>query len=183
MPTQTGWFADRDIFEMDHRRLLRPRRRRGGSQSGTPPIPAIYAGIAGIQLMQEIGIAATREHVNALNERLIAGVDELGGTVMTPREPERRGALVCIRSTDAPALVAALGADGIVTSDRRARTSPESRAASPTRTLDGGPSTPGASAAPRGPHPRRGTVTSRRASTRHADLHAAQVGHLIKSHA
>ena len=48
-------------------------------QSGTPPIPAIYAGIAGIELMQEIGIAETREHVNALNERLIAGVDELGG--------------------------------------------------------------------------------------------------------
>jgi selenocysteine lyase/cysteine desulfurase len=26
--------------------------------------PAIYAGIAGIELMQEIGIAETREHVN-----------------------------------------------------------------------------------------------------------------------
>jgi selenocysteine lyase/cysteine desulfurase len=117
VPTQTGWFADRDIFEMDHRRYApSPTARR--FQSGTPPIPAIYAGIAGIELMQEIGIAATREHVNALNERLIAGVDELGGTVVTPREAERRGALVCIRSTDAPALVAALGADGIVTSDR-----------------------------------------------------------------
>ena len=58
--------------------------------------------------------------MNALNERLIAGLDELGGTVVTPREAERRGALVCIRSTDAPALVAALAGDGIVTSDRDA---------------------------------------------------------------
>jgi selenocysteine lyase/cysteine desulfurase len=56
--------------------------------------------------------------VNGLNERLIAGADELGGTVVTPREPERRGALVCIRSTDAPALVRALGEDGIVASER-----------------------------------------------------------------
>ena len=56
-------------------------------QSGTPPVPSIYAGIAGIELMQEIGIAETQEHVNALNERLIAGVDELGGTVATPRKP------------------------------------------------------------------------------------------------
>ena len=48
----------------------------------------------------------------ALNERLIEGVDELGGVVVTPRDPERRGALVCIRSTDAPQLVAALEADG-----------------------------------------------------------------------
>ena len=43
---------------------------------------------------------------------------ELGGTVVTPREADRRGALICIRSTDAPALVAALGGDGIVTSER-----------------------------------------------------------------
>ena len=46
--------------------------------------------------MLEIGIAETREHVSALNDRLIAGVDELGGTVVTPRDPERRGALVCV---------------------------------------------------------------------------------------
>ena len=116
-PTETGWFADRDIFEMAHTRYApAPNARRW--QSGTPPVPAIYAGIAGIELMREIGIAETREHVNALNERLIAGVDELGGTVVTPREAERRGALVCIRSTDAPALVTALGGDGIVTSER-----------------------------------------------------------------
>jgi len=117
VPTQTGWFADRDIFEMDHRRYApSPTARR--FESGTPPVPAVYAGIAGIELMQEIGVAATREHVNALNELLIAGVDELGGTVVTPREAERRGALVCIRSTDAQALVAALAGDGIVTSER-----------------------------------------------------------------
>src|SRR6202043_3201015 len=67
---------------------------------------------------QEIGIAETREHVTALNERLIAGVDELGGSLATPREPEQRGALVCLPSTDAPALVRALAAEGIVTSER-----------------------------------------------------------------
>ena len=116
-PTETGWFADSDIFAMAHTRYApAPNARRW--QSGTPPVPAIYAGVAGIELMKEIGIAATRAHVNALNERLIAGVDGLGGTVVTPREEARRGALVCIRSTDAPALVASLGADGIVTSER-----------------------------------------------------------------
>jgi selenocysteine lyase/cysteine desulfurase len=56
--------------------------------------------------------------VTALNERLIAGVDELGGTVVTPRDPEKRGALVCIASTDSPGLVAELEKDGIVTSER-----------------------------------------------------------------
>jgi selenocysteine lyase/cysteine desulfurase len=116
-PTETGWFADRDIFEMAHTRYApSPTARR--FQSGTPPVPSIYAGIAGMELMMEIGIAETREHVNALNECLIAGADELGATVVTPREEDRRGALVCLRSTDAPALVAALAAKGIVTSER-----------------------------------------------------------------
>jgi selenocysteine lyase/cysteine desulfurase len=117
LPTETGWFADKDIFEMDHRDYS-PSETARRFQSGTPPIPSIYAGIAGMELMMEIGIAETREHVTALNERLIAGVDDLGGTVVTPREPERRGALVCIASTNAPALVTALAVDGIVTSER-----------------------------------------------------------------
>jgi len=117
VPTQTGWFADEDIFKMDHRDYSpSPTARR--FEAGTPPVPAIYGGIAGMELMLEIGIAETREHVNALNERLIAGVDDLGGTVVTPRDPERRGALVCISSTDAPALVRAMAADGIVVSER-----------------------------------------------------------------
>jgi selenocysteine lyase/cysteine desulfurase len=116
-PTATGWFADEDIFAMDiYDYSPSPTARR--FQSGTPPVPSIYAGIAGIELMQEIGIAETRQHVNALNERLIAGVDELGGTLTTPREVERRGALICIKSTDVNALVAALDERGIVTSER-----------------------------------------------------------------
>jgi selenocysteine lyase/cysteine desulfurase len=116
-PTQTGWFADANIFEMDIDDYSpSPTARR--FQSGTPPIPSIYAGIAGMELLEEIGIAETRSHVNALNEQLIAGVDALGGTIVTPPAAEKRGALVCIRSKDAPALVAALAGDGIVTSER-----------------------------------------------------------------
>ena len=116
-PTATGWFADKNIFEMDHRDYS-PAPTASRFQSGTPPIPAIYAGVAGIELMQEIGVADTRKHVNALNARLLEGVDELGARVATPRRPKRRGALVCVGSTDAPELVRALGREGIVTSDR-----------------------------------------------------------------
>jgi len=117
LPTQTGWFADRNIFDMDHRRYEpSPTARR--FEAGTPPVPSIYAGIAGMELMMEIGIPETREHVLGLTERLMTGVDELGGVVATPREPERHGALTCVRSTDTHALVAALAEDGIVTSDR-----------------------------------------------------------------
>ncbi len=116
-PTATGWFADRDIFEMDHRDYS-PATTAARFQSGTPPVPAIYAGVAGIALMQEIGIAETREHVQELNSRLIAGLDELRVKLVTPRRPKRRGALICVASYDAEALVAALRREGIVTSSR-----------------------------------------------------------------
>jgi selenocysteine lyase/cysteine desulfurase len=116
-PTATGWFADEDIFAMDHRDYS-PSPTATRFQSGTPPIPPIYAGIAGIELMQEIGIAETREHVNALNSRLLDGLDELRARVVTPRRPKRRGALICVAALDAPALVAALRREGIVTSER-----------------------------------------------------------------
>jgi selenocysteine lyase/cysteine desulfurase len=116
-PTATGWFADRDIFQMDiHDYSPAPTARR--FEAGTPPIPAIYAGIAGIELMQEIGIAETEAHVRELNALLFDGLDELGARVATPPAPERRGALVCVASTDAEALVNALGAEGVVTSAR-----------------------------------------------------------------
>jgi selenocysteine lyase/cysteine desulfurase len=116
-PTATGWFADENIFAMDHTDYS-PSKTASRFQSGTPPVPAIYAGIAGMELMKEIGIAETREHVNRLNAYLLEALDELGATVVTPREPERRGALLCVKSADASSLVEALGAEGIVTSER-----------------------------------------------------------------
>jgi selenocysteine lyase/cysteine desulfurase len=116
-PTATGWFADQDIFKMDASRYApSPTARR--FQSGTPPIPAIYAGIAGIELMQEIGIEETRDHVQGLNAHLIAGIEELGGTLATPKKRHRHGALVCVKSNDVNELVVALGRWGIVTSER-----------------------------------------------------------------
>jgi selenocysteine lyase/cysteine desulfurase len=116
-PTATGWFADRDIFEMDiHDYSPAPTARR--FEAGTPPIPPIYAGIAGIELMQEIGIAETEAHVRELNAILHDGLEELGARAVTPRAREQSGALVCVASKDVSALVAALAAEGIVTSSR-----------------------------------------------------------------
>ena len=107
LPTQTGWFADRDIFEMEHHATTRRRRPRGGSSRARRRCRTSTPASPGMELMEEIGIAETRAHVSALNDRLIAGVDELGGTIATARAPESRGALICIRSTDAPELVRA----------------------------------------------------------------------------
>jgi selenocysteine lyase/cysteine desulfurase len=118
-PTQTGWFADEDIFQMDISDYS-PHATARRFDAGTPPVPNIYAGVAGIGLVQETGVPAIEAHVSALNTRLIAGLDELGAAVVTPADPARRGPLVCVRSTDAPALVASLAAENIVCSLRDA---------------------------------------------------------------
>ena len=117
LPTQTGWFADEEIFRMDISDYS-PAGDARRFDAGTPPVPNIYAGIAGMSIVEEAGAAAIEEHVGRLAERLIEGLDELGATVVTPRDPARRGPLVCVRSTDVDELVSALAGERIVVSQR-----------------------------------------------------------------
>jgi len=117
VPTQTGWFADEDIFAMsiaDYSPHASARR----FDSGTPPVPALYAGVAGLSIVGDAGVPAIETHVRGLVDRMLDGLEELGATVATPRDATRRGPLVCIHSTDVDALVAALAADSIVASSR-----------------------------------------------------------------
>ncbi len=88
--------------------------------AGTPPVPNIYAGLAGMSLVESAGVPSIEAHVLGLVERLLAGLDELGATVATPRGAREHGPLVCVASTDPNALVEALHADRIVTSSRDA---------------------------------------------------------------
>src|SRR5262249_11821109 len=86
--------------------------------AGTPPVPNIYAGLAGMSIVEEAGTAAIEEHIAGLTERLIAGLDDLGGAVVTPRDADRRGPLVCVKSMDVRTLVDTLDAARIVCSER-----------------------------------------------------------------
>jgi selenocysteine lyase/cysteine desulfurase len=113
VPVQTGWFADENVFDMQIERY-RPHRSARRFDAGTPPVPNIYAGVAGVGLVSDTGVPAIQAHVRGLVERLLAGLDDLGATVAAPPG----GPLVCIRSTDAPALVTELAGDDIVASER-----------------------------------------------------------------
>ncbi len=117
LPTQTGWFADEDIFQMDISDYS-PAADARRFDAGTPPVPNIYGGVAGMSIIEEAGVPAIEAHVAGLATRLIAGLDELGATVVTPRDPTRRGPLVCVRSTDVGRLVDELAAERIVVSMR-----------------------------------------------------------------
>lgn len=116
-PTAMGWFSQANIFAMDiYRNDPAPDARR--FEGGTPPVPNIYAALAGIELVQRAGPEAIEAHVRELNDHLIAGALRLGCNVVTPLHPSQRGALVAIKCRDAPALVARMAAQGIVVSHR-----------------------------------------------------------------
>ena len=158
LPTQTGWFADEDVGAMDIYDYS-PSQSARRFQAGTPPVPNAYAGVAGLDLVQEIGVAETEAHVLALNDLLLAGLSELRARVVTPAAPERRGPLIAVASTDADALVGALERDGLLfrhgtatcESRRTATTCPRTSSSSWARSLDTAPCSPESGAAPLAP--------------------------------
>lgn len=110
-PTTTGWFADADVFAMDDRDYS-PAPTAARFQSGTPPVPSLYAGLAGLRLVLEAGVERTSARVSELTQALADGTSR---RVVTPDE---RGALVCVEVDDPPAAVQRLQEQGVVTSWR-----------------------------------------------------------------
>lgn len=116
-PTDTGWFGQADPFAYDvHRLDYAPGARR--FQSGSPPVPAVYAALAAVRLLRRIGPPAIREHVLALGDRFIEGARRRGLQVITPAEPDHRGPLVMVRCRDVQRLLARLAERDVLCSTR-----------------------------------------------------------------
>lgn len=116
-PTQTGWFAQEDVHAMlIHDNIPASNARR--FEQGTPSVPNLYAVEAGLKLILEVGVQNIRKHVAGLNERLKKGVQEIGGKLMSPMDPEKHGAMITVASKDEYALVAALAERNIIASCR-----------------------------------------------------------------
>lgn len=116
-PTQTGWFAQEDIHAMlIHDNIPASTARR--FEQGTPSVPNLYAVEAGLKMILEIGVDNIRRHVAALNERLKEGVERIGGTLRSPKNPDQHGAMIAIASVDEYALVEALAQRNIIASCR-----------------------------------------------------------------
>ena len=87
-------------------------------ESGTPPIPCLYAAIAGMQLVRSVGADKIALHLGELTGALKEGAIQRGFNLVTPVQSERHGALICLRSHNADLLVKRLAVDGIITSSR-----------------------------------------------------------------
>ena len=113
-PTVTGWFAQEDIFALDITRHT-PANSARRFESGTPSVPNLYAGRAGLELILGAGLPAIERQLNALTGALMAGVRDRGFRLATPGS---HGALVAIGSRAVDTLVARLAERDIVVSSR-----------------------------------------------------------------
>lgn len=118
-PLVTGWFGQERPFDFDiERQTYHASARR--FETGTPPVPNLYAGLAGMSLVEEVGLEAVESHVTSLATRLIEEAASRGFRVLTPPDPRERGPLVVLACRDSSAIVEASAREGIVVSARGA---------------------------------------------------------------
>jgi selenocysteine lyase/cysteine desulfurase len=116
-PTSAGWFSQADIFAMDIRaNTPSPTARR--FEAGTPPVPSIYAGLAGVRRIREIGLDVVERTVAEVTGEITARAQARGLPLVSPVDPDRHGALVTLRSKDVTTLVKRLAQEDIITSSR-----------------------------------------------------------------
>ena len=71
-PRLTGWFSHQEPFAFDTG-AFEPHADARRMMNGTPSIPAWYAALPGLRLLEEVGIGAVRARSQALTARLLAG--------------------------------------------------------------------------------------------------------------
>ena len=114
-PTATGWFAQENPHAMDiYHHLPHASARR--FESGTPNACGLFAAQAGLELLLEVGMETVAERIARVNSLIKKAVDTHSWNLVTPRD--RHGAMLAIRSKDAPTLVQHLDARDIILTER-----------------------------------------------------------------
>jgi kynureninase len=94
-PRVTGWFATAEPFSFDTQHLVyHPTARR--LEHGTPPAPVVFLAQGGLDVITEVGVERIRARQGELTDHVIAGADEMGLPVRTPRDRSARGGVVNI---------------------------------------------------------------------------------------
>ncbi len=116
-PTAMGWFSQANIFAMDiYANTPHPTARR--FESGTPPVPNTYAAVAGIKLVQSVGVANIERQLKVLTGALKEGIMKRGFNLMSPVDPTKHDAMITVRSHKVDLLTKWLANDGIIVSHR-----------------------------------------------------------------
>jgi kynureninase len=97
-PTFMGWQAHARPFGFEPELEYADGAAR--FLTGTPNVPALYAGTAGYDVIEEIGVERIRESSVHQTQLLIDLLDEVGFEVGSPRHPARRGGTVTVRTPE-----------------------------------------------------------------------------------
>ena len=117
IPTTTGWFAARDIFSMAIH-SYDPATDARRFESGTPNVPSLYPAVAGFEIINAIGVQEIYRYVSEIHNAIRDGLESIGATILTPRDPSNHGAMLAVASRDQNAHVAALEKFKVITSCR-----------------------------------------------------------------
>jgi selenocysteine lyase/cysteine desulfurase len=116
-PTSSGWFAQANIFAMDiYANTPSPTGRR--FETGTPPNPNLYAALAGIKLIQSIGLGKIDAHRREITGMIKEASLRKGFNLVSPVSPDKHGPMVSIKSNSVEVLVKWLEKDDVIVSSR-----------------------------------------------------------------
>ncbi len=101
-PAYTGWQAHELPFAFEEE--MRYATGAARFLTGTPNVPALYAGTAGYDLIEEIGVERIRANSLRQTDLLIALADAAGFGIASPRDRERRGGTVTVHVDEFPAV-------------------------------------------------------------------------------
>jgi cysteine desulfurase / selenocysteine lyase len=118
-PPFVGWRSTTDPWSLDARYLPLAHSARRMEYSTMPYGAGLALGSA-IDYLMDIGIDEIREHNLALTGQLIAGLDERGAHLLTPRPRDQRAGIVTARfeGLDGEQIAADLTARGVIVSPR-----------------------------------------------------------------
>jgi kynureninase len=120
LPRLGGWWGNAPDTRMEMRNAFEPRPDAAGWLVSTPPILALAALRASLQVFDDAGMPALRARSMRLTAYLETLLDGLGiGRIITPRDPEARGAQLSLRvGADAVRIQRELAVRGAIVDDR-----------------------------------------------------------------
>ena len=119
-PQGTGWFATRDPFSFTLQELTFADDARR-LETGTWAMACHYAGLAGLELILDIGVANIQERLRDLTDRILERCDEAGVRTFTPRERARRCGIVTLECERPEEVEARLHSVGVIVDSRPGR--------------------------------------------------------------
>jgi kynureninase len=124
-PQGTGWFATRDPFSFTLQELAFADDARR-LETGTWAMPSHYAGLAGLELILEVGVGNIQERLRDLTDRILERCDDAGVKTFTPRERRLRCGIVTLECGHPEEVETQLHAEGVIVDSRpgRVRLSP-----------------------------------------------------------